>query len=139
MEAAMSTSMHSPNPELTPQILAELRAQLERARDRLTAQIAAGRRAEGAGDTPEQDPDFDIRGDEGDQSVDLQAWDDTQQGLLDRQAQLAAVDRALAKFDAGTYGMGERSGRPIPLARLRLVPEARDDVADEDLIDRTPR
>jgi RNA polymerase-binding transcription factor DksA len=37
------------------------------------------------------------------------------------------VDRALAKFDAGTYGVCERCGQPIPLARLRRVPAARFD------------
>lgn len=131
----MSASNHSPNPELTPEVLAELRAQLEQSRSRLTAEIASRRRAEGAGDTEEQDPNLDVRGDQGDQSVDLQIWDDTQQGLLDLRAQLAKVERALGKMGAGTYGIGERSGRPIPLARLRLIPEARDDVADEELLD----
>jgi DnaK suppressor protein len=38
---------------------------------------------------------------------------------------LGEVDRALAKFDAGTYGVSELSGLPIPLERLRAVPWAR--------------
>jgi DnaK suppressor protein len=127
----MSAPLHSPNPELTPEVLAELRARLEQAHARLSAQIAARRRAEGAGDTPEQDPDTDVRGDQGDQSVDLEAWDNTQQGLLDLLAQRAEVEHALTKLAAGTYGIGEHSGHPIPLARLRVIPEARDTVADE--------
>jgi DnaK suppressor protein len=38
---------------------------------------------------------------------------------------LAEIDRALAKIDAGTYGVSELSGDPIPIARLRALPWAR--------------
>ena len=127
----MNASLSSPNPELTPQVLVELRAQLEQTRTHLTRQIATRRREEGADDTPEQNIDTDLRGDRGDDSIDLQAWDTTEQGVLDLQGQLAEVEHALAKLAAGTYGIGERSGRPIPLARLRVLPEARDDVVNE--------
>jgi DnaK suppressor protein len=48
------------------------------------------------------------------------------------QSLLADVDRALAKFAAGTYGTSEGSGRPIPFARLKAVPWARYDVEDEE-------
>ena len=34
------------------------------------------------------------------------------------------VDRALAKMDAGTYGMCERCGNPIPPERLEAIPWA---------------
>jgi DnaK suppressor protein len=46
---------------------------------------------------------------------------------LARQARgtLIEVDRALAKLDAGTYGVSELSGHPIPIERLRAVPWAR--------------
>ena len=44
------------NPELTPDVLAELRAQLEQQRDQLQREIAAKRHEEGAGDTPDEDP-----------------------------------------------------------------------------------
>jgi DnaK suppressor protein len=37
---------------------------------------------------------------------------------------LAAIDHALARMADGTYGKSERSGRPIPLARLRAAPWA---------------
>ena len=46
-------------------------------------------------------------------------------------ALLAEVERALGKVDAGTYGLSEKSGAPIPFERLRSVPWARVDV-DED-------
>jgi DnaK suppressor protein len=38
---------------------------------------------------------------------------------------LAEIERAIAKFNAGTYGTSELSGRPIPIERLRAVPWAR--------------
>jgi DnaK suppressor protein len=38
---------------------------------------------------------------------------------------LAEIERALAKMKAGTYGVSELSGRPIPIERLRAVPWAR--------------
>lgn len=37
---------------------------------------------------------------------------------------LAAVDRALARLDNGTYGKSIRSGKPIPDARLEADPAA---------------
>ncbi|WP_242344637.1 TraR/DksA family transcriptional regulator [Anaeromyxobacter terrae] len=55
-----------------------------------------------------------------------------QQKVVERErALLAEVARALAKLDAGTYGLSEKSGAPIPFERLRSVPWARVDV-DED-------
>jgi DnaK suppressor protein len=45
---------------------------------------------------------------------------------LSAQAREAVVeiDRALAKMDAGTYGVCERCGQPIPKARLKALPYA---------------
>lgn len=37
---------------------------------------------------------------------------------------LAAIDRALARLDNGTYGKSTRSGTPIPDARLEADPAA---------------
>jgi DnaK suppressor protein len=37
---------------------------------------------------------------------------------------LEQVDRALARIDAGTYGLSEVSGKPIPLERLEAIPYA---------------
>src|SRR5438105_11386952 len=49
-----------------------------------------------------------------------------QRGVAERErALLADVDRALAKIDAGSYGVSEKSGAPIPYDRLRAVPWAR--------------
>jgi len=39
-------------------------------------------------------------------------------------ASVDGIDRALAKMDAGTYGICERCGHPIPKARLKALPYA---------------
>ncbi len=44
---------------------------------------------------------------------------------------LAEVERAVAKMEAGTYGVSEGTGEPIPYARLAALPWARNNV-DED-------
>jgi DnaK suppressor protein len=43
----------------------------------------------------------------------------------EERALLSEVERALAKIDAGTYGVSELSKRPIPIERLRALPWAR--------------
>lgn len=49
-----------------------------------------------------------------------------QRGVAERErALLAEVDRALAKLQAGTYGLSEKTGAPIPYDRLSAVPWAR--------------
>jgi DnaK suppressor protein len=40
------------------------------------------------------------------------------------QAKVAEIDAALTRVDAGTYGLCESCGKPIPPARLEVVPEA---------------
>jgi DnaK suppressor protein len=60
-------------------------------------------------------------GEEG-EALEAEAEDETvAEDLRDR---LAAVDRALARLDAGTYGRSVRSGQPIPDARLEADPAA---------------
>ena len=76
-------------------------------------------------------PPADTQGDAGDESVDLEEWDTTQQVTLDLETQLAEVEHALGKFATGDYGVCENCGRPIPLARLRVLPWARYDVEHE--------
>lgn len=45
--------------------------------------------------------------------------------LASRTAQrLAHIRRALQKIDAGTYGVSDASGKPIPVERLEAMPEA---------------
>jgi DnaK suppressor protein len=39
-------------------------------------------------------------------------------------AAISEIDRALGKLDAGTYGLCEQCGQPIPEARLQALPHA---------------
>jgi DnaK suppressor protein len=41
------------------------------------------------------------------------------------------IERALQKIDAGTYGVSESSGTPIPIERLEAYPEARDTLEEQ--------
>jgi DnaK suppressor protein len=52
---------------------------------------------------------------------------------------LADIDRALAKIDAGTYGVSELSGEPIGHARLGAVPWARFTAAEQEDLERAAR
>ncbi len=68
------------------------------------------------------DVQFDEEGGEGgtsnvDRELDL---------VLSAQARFAVaeIDRALAKVDAGNYGLCEQCGQPIPQARLKALPYA---------------
>jgi DnaK suppressor protein len=132
---------HSANPELTPAVLMELRTALLQRQANLQRQIADLRQNLSAPADPLDSVEIDAPGDEGDSSVDLQDREDSDQLLLELHAQLAEVEHALAKFDTGAYGICERCGRPIPLARLRVLPEARNDVEYEEDIEagRAPR
>ena len=44
--------------------------------------------------------------------------------IADLQDRMAAIDRALARLDDGTYGISVRSGQPIPDERLDADPAA---------------
>jgi len=46
--------------------------------------------------------------------------------------QLAAVERAEARLEAGTYGLSIESGEPIPDGRLEAVPTAERTVEEEE-------
>jgi DnaK suppressor protein len=55
------------------------------------------------------------------------------------QARLGLIDRALARMDAGTYGISELSGEPIGYARLSAVPWARFTIAEQESLERAAR
>lgn len=64
------------------------------------------------------------------------AVDTTQSTMIDlaevERRQLMLVDRALAKLDAGTFGVSEDSGEPIGIDRLRAIPWATLSAADQE-------
>ncbi len=114
----------------SPQALEELRTRLEQARRRLLTQIGELERAEG-GEEPVSPSDI-LPGDFGDTSADLSRWDTERAQEYDARAALVAIERALTKFEDGSYGYCEVCGNPIPLARLRVIPEARYDTQHEE-------
>jgi RNA polymerase-binding transcription factor DksA len=60
----------------------------------------------------------------GDQGSELYE-DEFEAGLRERLLnELAAVQRAEARVDAGTYGLSVESGEPIPDERLQAIPTA---------------
>ena len=60
----------------------------------------------------------------GDQGSELYE-DEFQAGIRERLlSELASVERAEARVDAGTYGLSVESGEPIPDERLEAVPTA---------------
>lgn len=77
-----------------------------------------------AGDEARESEDESRTGDTGDvaQPLESEAVDDAvEQGL---RRKLAAIERAEARLEAGTYGVSVRSGDPIPDARLEAFPTA---------------
>lgn len=113
------------NDELNPQILSELKAQLEQEQAELESDLAALHRDE-RGDQGATSKADDVH-DYGEESADLEQLERANDIDDDMRAQLREVKHALAKFATGTYGLCERCGRPIPVARLRAIPEARYD------------
>ena len=67
---------------------------------------------------PDSPRDF---GDEGLALTEEEDEGDVADQLRDR---LAAIDRALARIEAGNYGLSVLSGKPIPEARLEADPAA---------------
>jgi DnaK suppressor protein len=51
-------------------------------------------------------------------------------------ARLAAIERALAKFESGEYGLDEDTGEPIPFGRLAALPWARFSASTQEEHDR---
>ena len=119
------------NEALSDSILAELEEQLRGHHQRLKTEIGTLRHTEGVEGKQEDDPSTDLRGDQGEASVEIEAWSLAHQAEFDLREQLAEVEHALSKFTLGTYGRCEQCGQPIPLARLRAFPEARYDVAHQ--------
>jgi DnaK suppressor protein len=54
-------------------------------------------------------------------------------------AHLGEIERAIARIDAGAYGVSELSGEPIGYARLSAVPWARFTVAEQEELERAGR
>ena len=104
---------------LKPEQVAEFKKRLVQERRAIEARIA-GR----AGDIMDTVRDEEGVGDNEDEA---QLIYDREDGIVSNELdveQLEQVKKALARIDAGTYGLSEVSGKAIPLARLEAVPSA---------------
>jgi DnaK suppressor protein len=106
-----------PSNHLTEQDLQDLRRALAHKRDALLGALNEHRADRRGGANAEIED-----GDVAEQMIEQDGA--LQLGEFDA-ALLGDVERALAKLDAGTYGVSEDSGAPIPLDRLRAAPWAR--------------
>jgi RNA polymerase-binding transcription factor len=106
------------DPERARQLLAQERARIEEA-------IAVHER-EGPLEGDEQREPGDV------DSEDLYQ-DELDAGRLeDLRRELAAVERAEARLEEGTYGLSIESGEPIPDARLEALPTAERTVEEDE-------
>jgi DnaK suppressor protein len=112
----------------------QARSALTAERDRVQEQLGESRESQ----TEDHEDEAEV-GDSADPARSL-----TEQGVDDAIAtslrdRLAAIDRALERVDAGTYGRSVRSGDPIPDDRLEADPAAEltvDEVAADEAADR---
>ncbi|HVR02587.1 MAG TPA: TraR/DksA family transcriptional regulator [Polyangia bacterium] len=102
--------------QLKPKEIKTLRARLESARSDVLASLV---KAEAVARSAEPEP-------EPMDAAELTREQDDGALFVERaRERLADIDDALAKMEAGTYGLSERSRRPIDYRRLMVVPWAR--------------
>src|ERR1700738_2087394 len=98
---------------LTPQDIRRFRDRLETEREAIQSRITARNR-----DIQETVQEESGVGDTGDESTRISdREDETDANALDV-GTLKHVVKALGRIDAGTYGLSEVSGKPIPIERL---------------------
>ncbi|MDQ4096624.1 MAG: TraR/DksA C4-type zinc finger protein [Actinomycetota bacterium] len=102
---------------MTDATLADIRASLEEERDKLVRQLSE------LGEGPEGSLAFDQNFADSSQVTAERAEVEALVGSL--KESLDDVEHALAKFEAGTYGLCETCGQPIPPPRLEAKPAAR--------------
>ncbi|HTX07280.1 MAG TPA: TraR/DksA C4-type zinc finger protein [Solirubrobacteraceae bacterium] len=98
---------------------------LDRERTRIEDALAELKR-----DGPLEGDDRLEPGDEDDQDLYQDEFDEGHRDQL--MNELAAVERAEARLQAGTYGLSVESGEPIPDGRLEAIPTAERTVEEEE-------
>jgi DnaK suppressor protein len=93
-------------------------------RERIETALAELRR-----DPPEEGDTQVEPGDERDEGLYQDEFDAGR--LQDYEEQLAALERAEARLESGTYGLSVESGKPIPDARLEAYPLAERTLEEE--------
>jgi DnaK suppressor protein len=97
-----------------------IRLRLEKDRKRLAEQLEQLRASRPTENRREGSP-FGKREEEATETAELENRMALEKRLLD---QLAEVDKALAKFEDGNYGICESCGQPIDIDRLEALPQA---------------
>lgn len=113
---------------ITPELLAKLKQVLTNEQKSLTTELGKiGQENPETGDWYAIPPvtDGDADADYSDQADYVEDFESRAARLGELEKKLVDVRDALAKIDAGTYGICEKSGEPIELDRLEANPSAR--------------
>jgi DnaK suppressor protein len=120
-----------PDSGLTPAQAEELRHMLIERRRALTGEVAEHMEIGRFGNDRVAEPE------------EAAAMDAAQSTMIElaesERTALAQVERAIRKFDDGSYGVSEESGEPIGFDRLRAIPWATLSVRDQELREREQR
>jgi DnaK suppressor protein len=98
-----------------------LKQRLEKEHKRMSEQLDDIRTNRSSEERREGSP-FGKREEEATETADLENMMAQEQRVVD---QLADIESALKRFEAGTYGVCEKCGRQIELARLEAMPTAK--------------
>jgi DnaK suppressor protein len=98
-----------------------IQQRLEKENARLTEQLEHIRANRSSEERREGSP-FGKREEEATETADLENMVAQEQRILE---ELADIEAALKKFDLGTFGICEKCGRQIELARLEAMPTAK--------------
>jgi RNA polymerase-binding transcription factor DksA len=111
---------------MTPAELDHFRIRLEQERADLRARVASLQTQVGGVTNDTDEPS-----DEGDQAKDMISIEEHSAQITLLRATLAQVEKALERIAAGSYGISEVSGKPIPVERLEALPSATTLVGEE--------
>ena len=98
-----------------------LRSQLESELERLNHELEQLKAAIRPADERREGSPFGKREEEATEAMELETRLEMERRLRD---QITGVERALAKFEQGTYGLCDNCGEPIDPARLEALPQA---------------
>jgi DnaK suppressor protein len=98
-----------------------LRSRLQSEQERLARELEQLRASVRPAEERREGSPFGKREEEATEAAELETRLELEKRLME---QLAEVEHALAKFEAGTYGLCDNCGKPIDPARLEALPQA---------------